>query len=95
MTGKRIGDLETIEMTSGVNHDGVGFVTIRAIGNQAVLIGQLTPAEVRQHALHYLEAAEAAEMDAMVFSELVRTIGVEPTKAAAFIVALRERRESE
>lgn len=63
-----IGELSDIEMSSGVNDDHVGFVHIRAIGTIAgepvVLIGQLDPATIRQHALAYLESAEAAEHDA-------------------------------
>lgn len=55
-------------------------------------LGQLTPDEVRDMALNWLGAAEAAEHDAAVFSELVENAKLGQDQAAAFVGALRERR---
>jgi len=95
----RFGDLDDVTMLSGVSEaTGAGFVQVRASGKvgsfDVELIGQLTPDELRAHALAYLEAAEAAEQDALVFAELTDTLDATPATAAAFLVALRNRREA-
>jgi hypothetical protein len=95
-----IGDLDNIEMLSGVSETtGEAFVSVRAVGQardvDVVLIGQLSPREMRAHALAYLEAAEAAESDACVFVELTEGMGGEPAMAGAFLAALRQRREEQ
>lgn len=54
--------------------------------------GQLTPQEVRQTALDWLEAAEAAIHDAAVY-KLLRSTGMEAKMAAHFISTLREHRQ--
>lgn len=89
-------DLERLEFASGVSaFDGSPYIQVVAIVDGAVGgSGQLTPAECRAHGLAALEAAEAAEHDALVFAELVEALEVEPPAAAAFIAALRERREA-
>ena len=79
-----------IAITSGLNHKLRPFNTIHVNGHAA---GQMTPAEVRQMALQWLEAAEAAESDALIVAELMETAGLDLQTAGAFIVALRERRE--
>jgi hypothetical protein len=96
----RHGDLADITMLSGVSvFTGEGYVEVRALGKVGDLVvellGQLTPAEMRAHALAYLEAAEAAESDALVFAELTDQPGLDVEHAAAFLVALRARRADE
>jgi len=91
-----IGGLANIEMTSGVSEQHKGFVTVRATGEYAgepvILLGQLTPDEMRAHALAYLEAAEAAESDAAVFAEMTEGLRLDPGAVGAFVAALRARR---
>jgi hypothetical protein len=80
----------TIRFESGVSvFDGTPFVVLRW-GQET---GQLTPAEAREHALAVLEAAAAAEHDALVFAELRDgRAGLSMEAAATFLVALRRRR---
>jgi hypothetical protein len=86
--------LTDIFITSGVNDDGEAFCTVAAHGaTGVVLLGQLSPDEVRHHALNYLGAAEAAEQDAAVL-RCVRKLELPDRFAAAVIVELRERRGS-
>lgn len=89
-------DLERIDLTSGVSaFTGEPYVHVAAIVDGEVAgFGQLSPAEMRAHGLAALEAAEAAESDALVFAELTETAGLEAPSAAAFLVALRARREA-
>jgi hypothetical protein len=89
------GGLAHIDIESGVSaFTGKGFCQVRATGADGeLLVGQLSPAEVRTMALHWLGAAEAAEHDAIVHAELVETLGVEHDVAVAFIGSLRKRRE--
>lgn len=82
-----------IEVLTGVSaFTREGFCTIVVDGRPA---GQMEPNEVRTMALQWLEAAEAAEMDAMVLAELTASdgMGLPDSTALAFIVALRRRRE--
>lgn len=81
--------MRNIEITSGVNQKLEPFCSVSLDGEK---IGQLEPAEVRTMALHWLEAAEAAETDAMVFAEL-RAMNLDMATCAAFIGALRKRRD--
>lgn len=87
-------ELTNIFMTSGVNQEGKGFITIAAHGDDGtILTGQLSPDEVRAHALGYLETAEAADQDAAVL-RVVRKLGIHEEFAAVIITELRESRES-
>lgn len=88
------GGLSDVFITSGVSaFTGQPFCLVEAVGTDgARWTGQLSPAEVRAMALHWLEAAEAAEHDAIVRTELVEGLGLEDKVAAAFIAALRDRR---
>ena len=61
-----VGGAESLEMESGVNKKLEGFVTVR----WGAEVGQLSPAEARQHGLAMLECAEAAESDAAVLRAL-------------------------
>jgi hypothetical protein len=87
-------NLSGIFMTSGVNEEGVGFITVAAHGEHGtILLGQLTSNEVRQHALAYIESAEAADQDAAVW-RCIRKLGLPDELAAAIIHELRESRET-
>ncbi len=80
-----------IGVDSGVNEKLEPFCIVRLNDRAA---GQLSPAEVRAMALQWLEAAEAAESDALVVAELVETVGLDMPTAGQFIMALRKRREA-
>jgi hypothetical protein len=86
--------LTDIVITSGVNERGEAFCTVAAHGEGGViLLGQLPPDEVRQHAMAYLTAAEAADQDAAVL-RVIRKIGMPDNLAGAVITELRESRET-
>ena len=88
-------DLAGIYMTSGVNERGEGFVTVAAHGSTGtILAGQLSPDEVRAHALGYLETAEAADQDAAVL-RCIRKLELPEELAGAIITELRSSRETE
>lgn len=94
--GARFGDLGSIDVLSGVSETtGEGYVQVTAHGrlddDAVVLLGQLSPAELRAHALVYLEAAEGAETDAAVWAELTEA-GAPVEAVAALLGALRARR---
>lgn len=80
-----------IGIDSGVNEKLKPFCTVRLNDRAA---GQLAPHEVRAMALQWLEAAEAAESDALVVRELVDTVKLDLPTAGQFILALRNRREA-
>lgn len=82
-----------IEILSGVSaFTGNPFCQVLVDGKT---VGQLSPTEVRTMALHWLEAAEAAEMDSMVMAEMTDPTGLNLGKrvAAEFVAALRKRRD--
>jgi hypothetical protein len=82
-------DHDTINVFSGVSaFTGDGFVVVRW-GTES---GQLSPAAARQHALHVLECADAAENDALTQAVLREDIGLDVDTAARFLVAIRNRR---
>ncbi len=78
-----------IEISSGLNKALKPFNTLFLNGKPA---GQLAPDEVRAMALQWLEAAEAAEQDAMVVAEMTEGLGVDIQTAGAFVQSLRKRR---
>ena len=82
-----------ITMHSGVNQEGRGFVHL-AWGRESELRAQFTPAEVRQHALSLLEAAEAAEGDSMVLKLMTDRVGLDRPRALQIIGELRGLRDS-
>jgi len=89
MTDETI-DHDTINVISGVSaFTGEGFVTIRW-GAEA---GQLTPAAARQHALHVLSCAEAAENDAVTQKVLQEGFGLDVQSAGQFLILIRDRRQ--
>lgn len=88
-------ELTNIFMTSGVNEDGKGFVTVAAHGkNGTILAGQLSPNEIRQHGLNYLGVAEAADQDAAVL-RTIRKLGLKDELAGLIITELRTDREAD
>ena len=85
-------ELQSIFVTSGVNDAGNPFCTIAAHSDDgAILLGQLSPDEVRQMALAWLGAAEAAEQDAAVL-RVVRNLELPDQMAGAVIIELRAMR---
>ena len=86
-------DLESIFITGGVNESGVAFLTVAAHSASGdILIGQVSPAEGRQLALHWLEAAEAADQDAAAWRTIKR-LGLPIELAASIVTELRNTRE--
>jgi hypothetical protein len=86
-------EIETIHIVGGINVDGEAFCTVSCVSSaRDLLIGQLSPAEVRAMALGWLECAEAAEQDAATLQVLQ---GMElPDGLADHIVSeLRRSRE--
>lgn len=96
MTGHHLGDLGSIEFTSGVNETRDGFVTVRAIGqltdgSRVLLSGQMDLVTVRDHGLAALESAEAACTDAALV-RMLEGLGQPSTAVAAFLLGMREER---
>jgi hypothetical protein len=93
-----IQNLSGIGMTSGTAKDGPGkyrgFIHVRVTAeNGDVLIGQLAPDEVREMALVWLSAAEAADQDRIVMTMLTRDAGLDEETALGFIAGMREERD--
>ena len=85
-------DLRGIDVRSGVNERGEGFLTVIATaGDGRMILGQLDPATVRRMAMDWLEAAEAAEQDAAVL-RCVRKLELPDELAGAVIAELRDSR---
>lgn len=92
--------LTNVEVTSGTaddveegKHTYRGFVTVRAVAEDgSIMAGQLDPAEVRQMAMQFLECAEAAEQDALVFKVMTREVGVPAEAVAGLVMAMRKER---
>jgi len=83
-----------IEWVSGVNQRGEPFIQLAKVqkSGKRELIGQFTPAEVRDCAVNGLEAAEAAQSDAFIMQYLQREMGLGLPQTAAFIAAFRDYR---
>lgn len=85
-------ELRSVDLTGGVNEHGNGFVTVAASSKDGtILIGQLSPDEVRKMALQWLESAEAADQDAAVL-RVTRKLNLDDGLAALVIRELRESR---
>lgn len=89
--------LKGIWVVSGTAMDGPGqfrgFITVQAEAEDGtVLQGQLDIEETRAMALNFLEVAEAAEQDAIVFTMLTRDVGLDPDQAAGFVQKMRDER---
>lgn len=82
----------TITVESGVSlFTKQGFCILSVNGER---VGQLDPSQVRDMAMGWLAAADAAESDAAVFAELTEYMELPEHTAAAFVQSLRARRES-
>ena len=85
-------DIESINITSGVNEKCVGFCTVSVITkDKRIFLGQLSPTKVREMALAWLEAAEAADQDAAVL-RCVRKLELPDELAGAVVIELRNNR---
>jgi hypothetical protein len=85
-------DLVSVEVRSGVSERGDPFCTVVAeTSTRQLLLGQLPPDTVRQMALDFLGAAEAAETDAIVF-RLLRRVGLEDAAIGRFVADMRDER---
>jgi hypothetical protein len=82
-------DLESIYITSGVNEKFKGFCTVSINGGD--MLGQLSPPEVRRMAYDWLEAAEAAETDAIV-CQLLSEMDLPEQVIGGFLIAMRNKR---
>lgn len=102
----RIADLASVDALSGVATDSTEpFVQLRASSPptesapgelEIVLVGQLDPPAARDLAMSILEAACAAEFDAMLYTLMLRRLGEDPNaqaKASAILADLRAERE--
>lgn len=81
-------DLTNIYIVSGVNSKGESFCTVSAHGDDgSILVGQMSTDEIRQHALKYLEVAEGADQDAIVFKVAHKLLEKDAANQfAAFVV---------
>ena len=85
-------DLAGIDIRNGVNEAGEPFLTVVATAaGGRMLLGQLTPSEVRAMALAWLEGAEAAEQDAATL-RCIRRLELPDALAGAIIADLRDHR---
>lgn len=93
--------INNIEVMSGTAEDVVadGVVTYRGFVTVIVshdsgdeTMGQLSIEECRQLGLHFLEVAEAAEQDAMIFRVLVNKVGMPVQNVAPLVESLRDER---
>lgn len=85
-------DLESIDVRAGVNEQGAGFCTVVATAaGGRIILGQLSPDQVRAMALAWLEVAEAADQDAAVL-RCLRRLELPDELAGAIVVELRNSR---
>jgi hypothetical protein len=76
----------------GVNSEGKAFVKIMVDDEQ---VGQVTPAELRRHAVFAYEAEVVAELDAAYRKVLARVIGVTDEEAIGAVTDLGDHRKAE
>jgi hypothetical protein len=86
---KIAGGADSLEMESGVNKQLKGFITMR----WGAEVGQLSPAEARQHGLRMLECAEAAEADAALLRGF-KELDADEDMAFALLRMIREHRDA-
>jgi hypothetical protein len=87
-------DITAIDVHSGVNEKGEAFVTIViTTEDKKFLMGQVNPKELREIALQFLEAAEAAETDSIVYRLLRDKFGLDIEVVAGFVADMRDLRE--
>lgn len=80
---------DTLWHQSGVNPEGEPFVQL--IKGKEVL-AQMTTAQARDHAQAMLDAAEAAETDAFVYTWVIEHVGAGPEQAAGLLTDFRRWR---
>lgn len=86
-------ELREINVVSGVNDIGNGFVTVTAVGaDRTMLVGQMSPDDMRRQALVWMEVAEAADQDAAVL-RVLRKLGLPDELAGVIVTELRNSRE--
>lgn len=92
--GPQLLTLEHVHVESGVSaFDGKGFCRIEARAtNGDVMIGQLNPAEIRRMALDWIEAADAAEFDAILLDFLLNKLSLDNESAGNVLLHIRNQR---
>ena len=86
-------ELREINLVSGVNEQGEGFITVSCVsGSRELMVGQLSPSELRDHGQACFEGAEAAETDAIVFRLLRDKFELPLEVIAGFISDMRASR---
>lgn len=89
MSGDPVLDGGVVTIESGVSlFDGKPFCAVLVDGRR---LGQLRPDEVREMAMNWMAAAEAAESDAIVV-QLMRELGVPDDAVGDLLMDLRGRR---
>lgn len=89
MSSKPPRDASDIDIQSGVGAESrLGYVWLR----WGEMKGQLTTREAREHALHILDAAAAADHDASVFRWLIETMEMTELVASTALLELRKAR---
>jgi len=87
-------DIIAIDVRSGVNEKAEGFITIVATTeDKEFKMGQVDPKTLRGLALQFLEAAEAAETDAIIYQLLQNKFKLDLPAIAMFISEIRDMRE--
>lgn len=76
---------------SGTTLEGKPFCVVRWDGEAQE--GQMSPDEMRQFGLHCLEAAEAAETDAMMLKYFTEKVGIDEQMFGQVLKDLRVFRE--
>lgn len=101
MSASQLGEASAVEMESGVSlFTGEPFVAVRTLGTldngrAVTLAGQLSPTELREHAMRMLEAAEAAVQDAALLRFLDDKLGLDKAAGGRIIADLREFRRGQ
>lgn len=92
--GPQLLTLESVNVESGVSaFDGKAFCRIEAKAtNGDVMIGQLSPEEMRAMALAWIEASDASVYDAIMLDVLRNEVGLDDEAAGNFLVEMRNRR---
>lgn len=85
-------DAASSEVESGVTEEGKPFCRIRVTAvDGTIILGQLTPDELRTRGLGDIECAEAAEQDAAVW-RVIRNLQLPEELAAHVVRELRKMR---
>lgn len=82
-------DTEGLVASSGVTRDLVAFCVLSLHGEVLV---QISPNQLREIALGWLQLAESAEHDALTARMLIREVGMTQAAAAGFLGQMRRMR---